>query len=368
MLQRTFLGNTVENYLWFLGILLAGLIFKRLLSRLLSAGLFRFFRKNTFEVGAEAFIGLLSAPFQFLIMVVILYFACDRLTFPVEWHLVSDEVFGIRFVLDHLYAGLMVVSITWLILRLVDYFGLVLMARAGRSASKSDDQLIPFLKEGVKVVIAGVGFLVMLGLAFELDIVSLVTGLGIGGLAFALAAKETLENLLGSFTIFLDKPFTVGDQVKVGSIEGHVESIGFRSTRIRAMDKMLVILPNKKMVDAELVNETQRELRRYKLVLALRRDTPPERIRGLVGGLTDYFATRTELVDVPNVHFKEITVNSMDVHAVVVLRIPDGDVFAAVQEEINFNVLAILHQNDCELAPSPNTLVMGGSNSFRTDR
>lgn len=358
MLQQTFLGNTLENYLWFAGILLSGLIFKRLLSRLLSAGLFRFFRKNSFEVGADAFISLLSSPFQFLIMVVILYFACDRLTFPAEWHLVSDEVFGVRFVLDHLYAGLMVISITWLILRLVDYFGLVLMARANRSSSRSDDQLIPFLKEGVKVIIAGVGFLIMLGVAFELDIVSLVTGLGIGGLAFALAAKETLENLLGSFTIFLDKPFSVGDQVKVGSIEGHVESIGFRSTRIRAMDKMLVVLPNKKMVDAELVNESERELRRYKLILHLRRDTPPERVRDLVIGLKEQLFLRIDRAEEPQVHFKEITASSMDVQAVVVLRIADGDAFSAVQEEINYKVLEIMKQTGCEFAPAANALVV----------
>jgi MscS family membrane protein len=358
MLHHTFLGNSVENYLWFAGILLAGLVFKRLLSRLLSAGLFRFFRKNSFEVGAEAFIGLLSSPFQFLIMVVILYFACDRLSFPAEWHLVSDEVFGVRFVLDHMYAGLMVVSITWLILRLVDYFGLVLLARAHRSTSKSDDQLIPFLKEGVKVIIAGVGFLIMLGVAFELDIVSLVTGLGIGGLAIALAAKETLENLLGSFTIFLDKPFSVGDQVRVGSIEGHVESIGFRSARIRALDKMLVILPNKKMVDAELINETERELRRFKLVLHLRRDTSPERLREMVESLHDYLKSRTDGDGKPLVNFKEITASSFDVHIVAVLRIPDGDEFTAVQEEINYIVLEKMKQFGCDFAPGANTLVV----------
>jgi len=359
MLHQTFLGNTLENYLWSAGILLVGLVFKRLISRFLSAVLFRFFKKKSFEVGAEAFINLLSAPFQFLIMVVLLFFACDRLTFPNEWHLASEQVFGVRFILGHLYRGLMIIGVTWMVLRLVDFSALVLLARAKRSTSRTDDQLIPFLKEGVKVILAGIGLLVMLAAAFELDIVSLVTGLGIGGLAFALAAKETLENLLGSFTIFLDKPFVVGDQVKVGAIEGHVESIGFRSTRIRALDKMLVTVPNKKMVDAELFNESDRSLRRCRFTLSLRNDTPAYKLEALRTDLQTYLDGHASLEGSPNVHFSEFGVNSLDVSVSCILRIPDGDEFLAAREAINFASLELMKKHGCEFAEQNAKVVIG---------
>jgi MscS family membrane protein len=359
MLQQTFLGNTLENYLWFAGIIIVGIVFKRLLSRIISYILFRFFRRKSYEVGVESFIHLLSAPFQFLIMVVLLYFACDRLSFPKEWHMASDQVFGVRFVLDHCYRGLMVGGITWMILRLVDFSALVFMARARRSASRTDDQLIPFLKEGIKVILAGVGLLILLATAFELDIVSLVTGLGIGGLAIALAAKETLENLLGSFTIFLDKPFVVGDQVKVGSIEGHVESIGFRSTRLRALDKMLVTVPNKKMVDAETINESERALRRCRFILSLRNDTPSYKLEALIKDLREYLSSQPALEGSPNVHFSEFGINCLDVTVSCLLRIPDGDEYLTARQAINFRTIELMKQHGCEFSEQNTKVVIG---------
>ena len=94
--------------------------------------------------------------------------------------------------------------------------------------------------------------------------------------------KESLENLIGSFNIFLDKPFVTGDTVKVGDIEGKVENVGFRSTRIRALDKMIVTVPNKKMIDAELVNETDRLVRRSNFTFTLNFETTEEHVRKIL--------------------------------------------------------------------------------------
>ena len=89
---------------------------------------------------------------------------------------------------------------------------------------------------------------------FNIDVTALAAGVGIGGIAIAMASKESLENLLGSFTIFFDKPFLVGDLVTTGNITGTVEKVGFRSTRIRTFDKSIVTVPNKNMISAELDN------------------------------------------------------------------------------------------------------------------
>ena len=106
--------------------------------------------------------------------------------------------------------------------------------------------------------------------------------MGVGGIAIAMASKESLENLLGSFTIFLDQPFNVGDIVKIGTITGVVEKVGFRSTRIRTFDKSLVTVPNKKMVDAELDNLGMRPVRRAKFNIGLTYNTSQETIRNIV--------------------------------------------------------------------------------------
>ena len=112
--------------------------------------------------------------------------------------------------------------------------------------------MIPFAIDIAKVLTIVLGVVMILGNVFEVNVTALVTGLGIGGVAFALASKESLENLLGSFTIFFDKPFTVGDIVTLGGVTGIVEKVGFRSTRIRTFDKSVVTVPNKNIISTEL--------------------------------------------------------------------------------------------------------------------
>ena len=145
-----------------------------------------------------------------------------------------------------------------------------------------DDQLIPFVIDIIKIITYIFGLIIVMGNVFNVNITALATGLGIGGIAIAMASKESLENLLGSFTIFLDQPFTVGDIVTVGTITGTVEKVGFRSTRIRTFDKSLVTVPNKKMIDAELDNLGMRPVRRVKFNIGLTYETTPKQIKAIV--------------------------------------------------------------------------------------
>jgi MscS family membrane protein len=350
LLQQTYFGNTVESYLWFFGILLVGLALKRAISKMVARLFFRVVRKQGRHVGADKFLELLAAPVGFLFLLIIIYTACNRLHFPDEWKLVPENVFGLRFVLRQLFEGALVVAVTWIVLRLIDFFGLVLVERARQTESKSDDQLVPFLKEGVKVIFAGIGLLITLAVAFDLDVVSLVTGLGIGGLAFALAAKETLENLLGSFTIFLDKPFRVGDHVKVGLIEGKVESIGFRSTRLRALDRMLVVLPNKKMVDAELINESDREVRRSKQIFSLDVHTTPEQLQAVLADIRAYLEVQPGLEPNAIVNFTAVSQGGFEVLVIYIVKTAEWSEFLLVQESIHLEIIRILSRNGTSIA------------------
>lgn len=355
-LGQTFLGNSTRDYLWCVGILLIGLILKKYIAKILSRLLFRLFKKYGHSVGVEKFIQLLSAPVGFLFLVLIIYLAFDRLSFPAEWNLDPDNVFGLRFVLLQVFQGAIVLAFTWVAVRIVEFVGLVMIAKAELTESKLDDQLVPFLKEAIKVLIAGFGFMVMLSVAFEMNVVSLVAGLGIGGLAFALAAKETLENLLGSFTIFLDKPFLVGDHVKVGTVEGRVESIGFRSTRIRAMDRMLVTVPNKKMVDFELINETDRVVRRARFTIGLTYSTKAVQLEAVKKGIEGILSTHPQLEPKYVVRFLAFGASSLDILIVYFARTPELEDFYKVQEEINFKIMEVVKQHECDFA-FPSTTV-----------
>lgn len=343
--QREYFDNTIENYLWFTGILLAGFVFKRLFSALLSRLLYFLFRKHGRSIGWERFIKLTNRPFQFLLMLTLVYVAARHLRFPDEWNLASENELGLKMVLQRIFYSMLVFSCFWVVIRMIDFIFLVSIERARTTESKVDDQLLPFMKEAVKVVIGAVGFLAVLSVAFKLDIVGLVTGLGIGGLAFALAAKETLENLLGSFTIFFDKPFSVGNVVKVGNVEGTVEAIGFRSTKIRLSDHTLVTMPNKKMVDAELLNETEREMRRSSFAFQISNETSPEKTTTIVSRIRSMIQQHELIAKAPlQVSFRGITPTGLEIYCNFCVISAEMDVFLTIQQEINLAIINILRE------------------------
>lgn len=355
-LSHTFLGNTLESYLWFFGILFAGIILKKFLTKLLTRFVYEIFKRYGKTVGVETFLRLMNRPLQLFIMVLIVYTAFNRLSFPEEWQIGPQHKFGLRLVLFRLFEGVLIFSIIWIAVRAIDFIGMIFMARARRTESRADDQLVPFAKEAIKVIVAAIGFLILIGIVFNLDIVSLVTGLGIGGLAFALAAKETLENLLGSFTIFLDKPFIVGDSVKVGNIEGKVESIGFRSTRIRALDRMVVIVPNKRMTDAELINDTERASRRASFIISLSNQTTETQMRTITTEIRRMLSGITLIEPNPTVRFKQVGISSFDIAVTFFVLTADMDEYLALMEEVNFEILKIMKANEASFATPTSTV------------
>ena len=153
-----------------------------------------------------------------------------------------------------------------------------------KTESKMDEQLLPVLKRAVQFVIVAFWLLHLLTL-LGVNITTLIAGISIGGLAIALAAQDTLKNLFGSVTIFLDKPFQIGDSIKVGGTEGTVQEVGFLSTRIRSFANSLIYVPNSKLSDSTIDNFGLREYRRYKTMIGLMYNTPPAKIDAFVAGL-----------------------------------------------------------------------------------
>lgn len=358
-LQHTFLGNTFENYCWFGGIILTGLIFLRLLSKLLALGIFRFVKKYSTGVGSDKLMVLLKKPLNTFILLITFYLAFNRLDFPIEWHIGAIHNFGIRMVLYRSYQVAIAGSLTWILLRLTDFLGLVMMYRASLTESKSDDQLVPFVKESIKVILVIFAAFFVLGAIFKLNIASLIAGLGIGGLAIALAAKESLENLLGSFTIFLDRPFVIGDLIRIGGIEGHVEKIGFRSTRIRTLEKSFVTVPNKKLVDSELDNLSLRIQRRAKFSIGLTYDTKAAQFKKIIAEIQAYVEKHPHVL--PNetrIRLFEFDSSSLNIMVLYFVDTLEYDVYLDVREEINYKIMEIVESNGASFAYPTTTVIM----------
>ncbi|PCI08332.1 MAG: mechanosensitive ion channel protein MscS [Flavobacteriaceae bacterium] len=167
---------------------------------------------------------------------------------------------------------------------------------ASKTASKLDDQLAPILSKITTTLIVLVGFLHILTL-FGVNPTAVIAGASIGGIAIAFAAQDSVKNLIGTVVIFLDKPFHIGDWIEMGSVVGTVESVGLRSTRVRAADTSIYQIPNGKITELEINNMGLRLYRRYSTTLGIRYDTPPVLIEAFVKGVRELIKEHPETRD-----------------------------------------------------------------------
>lgn len=291
--QRIF-DNQVQDYLVTLLIILSFLLLARIISRYLANVLCRLFRRNWKTFDAKTFTTLIVKPISTFVVVLVSIIALYRLNFPTEWQ-VKIYKYRLEDILETISIIILIVTFIWLLLRIIDFIAHVLQKRANASLDQSDNQLILFFKDFLKVILGIIGLLMILHLAFSYNVSSLLTGLSIVGAAIALALKESLENLIASFVIFFDKPFTTGDFVRVQNVGGTVERIGLRSTRIRTADKSYVTVPNKQMVDSILDNISLRSQIRGELQLQLHVQTPVDKVEELIRSIRNYLDAEKEI-------------------------------------------------------------------------
>jgi MscS family membrane protein len=349
-LKDIYFGNTVQDYLWVVGSLLFGVIFLRFISHRTSNTLFGLLAGKTEGVDKEELYGLLEKPLKWLIMLIILFVCTSHLDYPEEWNLASKDEFGLRMFLHRSFIAFLIVVITWAGLKITKFLGIILLAKAALTESKSDDQIIPFLMEIIKIVVITLGIFIFMGSVFKVDVGALIAGLGIGGLALALAAKESLENLLASFVIFFDKPFVLGDLVTVNGVTGTVEKIGFRSTRIRTLEKSYLTLPNRLMIDNILDNLSLRTFRRVSFNIGVLYGTNEVQLKQIVEDIQKYIDEHPNTNQDGEIHFMEFGASSLDIMILYFIDTMDWSVFLKIKEEINFEIMRIVKAHGADFA------------------
>jgi len=180
-------------------------------------------------------------------------------------------------------------------LRTLEFIAIILENKARLTKDLSDDQLVLFFRDFFKVIIYIIGVLLVLRYVFNENIGNLVTSLSIVGAAIALSTRESLENIIASFIIFFDKPFTIGDLVKVSGFTGTIEKIGLRSTRIRTQEKTFISVPNKQMVDSIVDNISLRSERRIEMDLQLSVTTSAKALADFANHLRAYLKSENDL-------------------------------------------------------------------------
>ena len=371
-LNRMFLDNTVKSYLIVIGVILFVLLLKRFISRYLARIIYGVV-KNVFRgVDKKSFSDLVAQPLGWFLFIWVSILALHKLKFPkedpakhredIEANIVSflnSDLYGysIKQVLHVTGTIILIISFIWFLLRMIEFIALILEKKADLTPSQTDNQLIIFFKDFFKVVICIIGILMVLK-AFGFNISSLITGLSIATAAIALSLRESLENLIASFIIFFDKPFSVGDLVHVQQVTGTVEKIGLRSTRIRTDQKTFVSVPNKQMVDSILDNLSLRTQRKAEIRLEVGVNVSAENLQQFIEAIK--IKLKHTQVEDSTVFLNEIRSNSFLINADFFTAPISIAEFNKLKQQKNLEILKLMEEMKIELAGASSDIKISG--------
>ena len=253
---------------------------------------------------------------------------------------------------------LTVVAAVWTAFRLIDLLSSFLAKKAARTETKFDDVLIPLLSKTLKTAACCIG-LVLFADMFELQWKAVLGGIGLGGMAIAFAAKDTLGNLFGSLTVLTDRPFEIGDWVITEGIEGTVETVGIRSTRIRTFYNSLITVPNSRLTTAIVDNMGRRQYRRINVTLGVEFSTTPEQIEAMCEGIRELIRTHPDTrKDYFHVYFKNIGAASLDIMVYCFLECSDWGVELHGKHTLFADILRVAEELKVNFAFPTQTLHM----------
>jgi MscS family membrane protein len=291
-----------------------------------------------------------SKPAGYILLIAGLAGACAAL--PLNEH-AAKLVFGTLKVL-------VAINVVWFLFRLVDVISEYLAKLTRRTESQLDDQLVPLVSKALKVTVVLVGAVTTLQM-LGINVTGLVAGLGIGGLAIALGLQDTMANFFGSVFILIDRPFSVGDWIKIDDVEGTVNEVGFRSTRIETFPKTIVTIPNKTVANATIDNWSRMPKRRVYQTVGVTYETTAEQMEKAVRVVRD-IVENDEGVDNEYivVRFREFSDSSLDI---IVYYFTKATAFAEhleTKERINLGIMRAIDDMGLSIAFPTRTVYLEG--------
>ena len=348
ILDRVFLDNTIRDYLLTAIIIIIVLVLKTILSKFFADIISRLVVNKKRQFDKKQFQDLVLSPIELFVIVLTFIISFYRLQFPSVLNIHIYRV-DLHIIIESLARAVLICSFVWLCNRIVAYVAGLLHARALQTNDRADDQLVVFFRDFLKVIIWIIGILLILKFSFGFPLSNVFTGLSIVGAALALAFRESLENLIASFIIFFDKPFTVGDTVKVQTVNGTVEKIGLRSTRIRTLEKTFVTVPNKLMVDSILDNQSLRTQRNVLTRLELSKQTTQKQLAELIAAI-EQLLNQDDIFD--KIVFLSETghvAHVIQVEYFVTVDLPLKS-FYKLRESVNLAIIKLMEEKEVVLA------------------
>ena len=343
MLTQTYYGNTLQTWLIALAIIVGSAILGKAVYWVFSR-VARAFTSKTKTQLDDIIVDMIEEPAVFMIIASGIWFALKTLELPER----LSEIIG------NAYQVIVALLIGWLLSRLFDaLYKQYIIPWAATTENDLDDQLLPILSKGVKIIIWSMAFIIGMNNA-GYDVAALIAGLGIGGLALAMAAKDTVSNIFGGFTIFTDQPFNIGDRIKVSGFDGSVTEIGVRSTRLKTLDGRIVTIPNSTFADSAVENVSWEPSRKVVLNLGLIYDTTPDQIEQAMATLKSISDKHEGTEDDTWIAFNAF--GDFALNICFIYYISKGADIGAVQTEVNLAILRQFNANGLEMAFPTQTL------------
>ena len=351
--NKILLNNPIGDYLVVGLVLLIIFILKKRASKNITRLIFFLFRKLGRRINETEFFELILAPLENFIVFLTGYLAFSELVFPKAFRF---QVFKStsQDLVSGLASGVLIYLFFYTILKVIDYMAIVLEKMANQTKDYTDNQLIIFFREFLKALVIIACILVIIRFVFNQDITKILAGLSLAGAAIALAAKESLENLIASFIIFFDKPFTVGDFLKVNQVAGTVEKIGLRSTRIRTIEKTYVSIPNKQMVDSIVDNISLRNKQRGEILVQLELKTTAADMKNMIKAISDALGGLN--IDEHTVFLSEIRSSAYLINIEYFVPVMSINEFNELKQKINIMILEELENRGIGMAGKNNNL------------
>ncbi|KAA2244663.1 mechanosensitive ion channel [Chitinophaga agrisoli] len=357
ILDQQLLGNPIRSYLILAVVLLVIFAIKRYLSGWIASLGFNLIKHWSPQIERRELAQLLLRPLETFLVLVAFMLTINHFRFPPALNVIIYNKYTLKDMTDTLMQIAFSICILWILLRLIDFVALILEKQADLTEDMTDNQFIVFFRDFFKAIITILGVIVLIRILFGSDLVNkIIAGLGIGAAALALAAKESIENLIGSFIIFFDRPFRVGDSVKVDAYQGTVEKIGLRSTRIRTLEKTFVTVPNKKMVDSILDNLTLRTQQRVAMKLELPSELSADMVLKVVHDIQGILGSNSHVLPGFTVNLHDFNKDTYLVQVIYNTYIIEGLQYAALRETVNLAIIRALEEQGIRL-PSTSTRV-----------
>ncbi len=305
----------------------------------------------------EMIINAIKDPLGYLILIQGFNIAIISLQFPEK-----IGPFEITSTIHTIYILVISFITLYFAFSVVDIIAFYIEQRVKKTESTLDNQIIPLIIKSLRILVITIGILSILH-NFGYNIISLLTGLGLGGLAFALAAQTTLSNVFGSVTIFSDKPFRLGDWIKIGDVEGTVEEIAFRTTRIRRFDQALVTVPNSQFVNSSIINYSAMQKRRIEFYVRISYKAPLFNIKEAIKGIRSMIENDERFdQSFHMVMLTELGEYSLNIYVYCFTKTIDWREHLAIKEELILNIIQLLEELNIEIAFPSRTIYIDNQN------